>query len=67
MMLLAIVTRAESGWLNQIVTRGDALALGSLFAVLLTGTALGVARPTTGSLPVSWPPMSWGTAELVIP
>ena len=43
-VLVAIIARAEGGWLHQLVTRGDALALGSLLALYLTGTAPGAAR-----------------------
>jgi peptidoglycan/LPS O-acetylase OafA/YrhL len=39
--LLAVVARAQGGWFEQLVTRGDALALGSLLAVVLTGRATG--------------------------
>jgi peptidoglycan/LPS O-acetylase OafA/YrhL len=40
-MLLAVISRAEGRQLNQLVTRGDALALGALVAVACARSAQG--------------------------
>jgi len=45
-ILLAVVARADGGWRLQLVTRGDALALGSLLAVVLSdSTQAAMRRP----------------------